>query len=233
MAPERQPWPPDEDAVAVPPGDRQGDGVLPGNVLWAINLVWSIAILVLLLASGLSATLRDWSQRAGRRWFFTLVIYYLLFNIITTVADLPRAIPRVRRSTYGCRTRPSVKWWETHSNRSRSAASSPRWCCGCPCLLLRTSPRRWWLYHRAGADSVHHRRQPRGARLDRAALQQVRTDARQALEARILALADRAGIEGGRVFEVNKSVDTKTLNAYVTGVFSTKRIVLWDTSSRG
>jgi Zn-dependent protease with chaperone function len=51
----------------------------------------------------------------------------------------------------------------------------------------------------------------------------------RALEAKILALADRAGIEGGRVFEVEKSVDTKTLNAYVAGVFNTKRIVLWDT----
>jgi Zn-dependent protease with chaperone function len=52
----------------------------------------------------------------------------------------------------------------------------------------------------------------------------------KALEARILALADRAGIEGGRVFEVDKSVDTKTLNAYVAGLWQTKRIVLWDTA---
>ena len=28
---------------------------------------------------------------------------------------------------------------------------------------------------------------------------------------------------------MNKSVDTKAVNAYVTGVFNTKRIVLWDT----
>jgi len=50
-----------------------------------------------------------------------------------------------------------------------------------------------------------------------------------ALEAEILALADRAGIAGSRVFEVDKSVDTNTVNAYVTGFASTKRIVLWDT----
>jgi len=52
----------------------------------------------------------------------------------------------------------------------------------------------------------------------------------KALEAKILDLADRAGIEGSRVFEVEKSVDTKTLNAYVAGLFNTKRIVLWDTT---
>ena len=49
------------------------------------------------------------------------------------------------------------------------------------------------------------------------------------LERSILALAERAGIEGSRVFEVDKSVDTKAVNAYVTGFFNTKRIVLWDT----
>jgi Zn-dependent protease with chaperone function len=54
----------------------------------------------------------------------------------------------------------------------------------------------------------------------------------KALEAGILGLADRAGIDGGRVFEVNKSEDTKTLNAYVGGLLETKRIVLWDTLLR-
>ena len=51
----------------------------------------------------------------------------------------------------------------------------------------------------------------------------------KALEAQILHLADRAGIEGGRVFEVAKSEDTKAINAYVNGFGATKRIVLWDT----
>lgn len=51
----------------------------------------------------------------------------------------------------------------------------------------------------------------------------------QALEAEILAMARQAGIEADRVFEVNKSEDTETVNAYVTGVGATRRIVLWDT----
>jgi STE24 endopeptidase len=54
----------------------------------------------------------------------------------------------------------------------------------------------------------------------------------KALEGKILELAERAGIEGGRVFDVNKSEDTKTMNAYVGGLLDTKRIVLWDTLLR-
>ena len=51
----------------------------------------------------------------------------------------------------------------------------------------------------------------------------------KALEAEIVALAERSGIRESRVYEVEKSADTKAVNAYVTGFMGTKRIVLWDT----
>jgi STE24 endopeptidase len=98
-----------------------------------------------------------------------------------------------------------------------------------PYLLLARSPKRWWIYATVLSvpflfvgtlikpiwiDPLFNRFGPMK---------------NQALEQKILALAARAGIEGSRVFEVEKSVDTKAVNAYVTGVFATKRIVLWDT----
>src|SRR6185295_18522848 len=98
-----------------------------------------------------------------------------------------------------------------------------------PYLLLRKSPRRWWLYTGfalipfivAGNLVAPIWIAPLFNRFEPMHDKQ--------LEAQILAMADRAGIEGSRVFEVNKSVDTKTVNAYVAGLFNTKRIVLWDT----
>ena len=45
-------------------------------------------------------------------------------------------------------------------------------------------------------------------------------------------LASRAGIEGGRVYQVNKSKQTKTMNAYVTGIGPTNRIVMFDHDGR-
>jgi STE24 endopeptidase len=50
------------------------------------------------------------------------------------------------------------------------------------------------------------------------------------LEAEILALADRADIPAERVFEVDMSKKTNAMNAYVTGIGSNLRIVLWDTT---
>ena len=50
------------------------------------------------------------------------------------------------------------------------------------------------------------------------------------LEAKILSVADQANIPAEHVYEVNKSEETNALNAYVTGIGSNSRIVLWDTT---
>jgi STE24 endopeptidase len=49
------------------------------------------------------------------------------------------------------------------------------------------------------------------------------------LRKELLDEAARAGIEGSRVYQVDKSKQTKTMNAYVTGIGPTTRIVIWDT----
>lgn len=50
------------------------------------------------------------------------------------------------------------------------------------------------------------------------------------LEENILAFAEEANIPAEHVYEVNMSEQTNALNAYVTGVGSNARIVLWDTT---
>ncbi|KAB7705048.1 M48 family metalloprotease [Bacillus aerolatus] len=50
------------------------------------------------------------------------------------------------------------------------------------------------------------------------------------LETKILDLADKAAIPADHVYEVDMSKETNALNAYVTGIGSNARIVLWDTT---
>lgn len=50
------------------------------------------------------------------------------------------------------------------------------------------------------------------------------------LESKILDLAARAGIQADRVYEVAMSAKTNAMNAYVTGIGPSLRIVLWDTT---
>ena len=51
----------------------------------------------------------------------------------------------------------------------------------------------------------------------------------KALETKLVALASKAGIEGADIFQVNGSKQSSKINAYVTGMFGSKRIVLYDT----
>ena len=77
--------------VAVPePSARAVDYYTSGNLLWVAGQAWSLLILVALLATGLSARLRDLANRIGRRWVFSLAIYFILFTIVTSLVDLPR-----------------------------------------------------------------------------------------------------------------------------------------------
>ncbi len=50
------------------------------------------------------------------------------------------------------------------------------------------------------------------------------------LESKILSLATQAHIPAEHVYEVNMAEKTNALNAYVTGIGSNSRIVLWDTT---
>jgi Zn-dependent protease with chaperone function len=98
-----------------------------------------------------------------------------------------------------------------------------------PYLLLRKSPRRWWLWTGLATAPLTALALLVGPIWIAPLFDRFGPMRDQALEARILALAERAGIGATRVYEVNKSEDTKLVNAYVTGIGGTKRIVLWDT----
>ncbi len=202
-----------------------------GNVLWAVETALGLLIPALLLFTRLSARLRDLAQRAGRGWFPTTVLYALLFVLITALLTFPLAFygGYLRQHEYGLSNQSFGRWmseWLKGVAVSGIGLSLVLWI---PYLLLRRSPQRWWLY--AGLATI-----PITILL--LVITPVWVDPifnkfgpleDKALESRILALADRAGIEGSRVYQVDKSVDTKAVNAYVTGIGGTKRIVIWDT----
>jgi STE24 endopeptidase len=224
--------PASDDRVAVPEPTEQARAYhRSGNVLWVLDTAWALVLPALLLWTGLSARMRDWAHTAGRKWFFAVAIYWVLFTVVTTAIDLPRVYYEtfVRQHSYGLSNQTLGKWASDQFAGLGVTLVIGALFLWVPYLLLSKSPRRWWIYTSALAvpfivlivliqpiwiDPLFNRFGP----------MQDKT-----LEAEILALADRAGIEGGRVFEVAKSEDTKALNAYVNGFGSTKRIVLWDT----
>jgi len=202
-----------------------------GNVLWWISLERQMVILCLFLFTGLSAWIRHLAGRIGRKWFFTFAIYFLLFSIIDYLLYFPLGYFQgfIRPHSYGLSDQAFSKWLSNSLKGLLVSLVISVLFLWIPYSLMNKSPKRWWLYTGALAVPVIFFM----VFIEPIWVEPLFNDfgemKNKQLEAKILALADRAGIEGARVFEVNKSTDTKTVNAYVTGVGSTKRIVLWDT----
>jgi STE24 endopeptidase len=199
--------------------------------LWTVDVAVSLIIPALILFTGASARVRKIAYRIGRRWLPALVVYAVLFVTVYAVITAPLSYYEefVRQHAYGLSNQTLGKWLSDSLKGLAVSALGLALVLWIPYALLRRSPRRWWLY--AGLASA-----PISALVlvispiwidplfNRYEKMQDST-----LEHRILDVAARAGISGSRVYQVQKSVDTKTVNAYVTGLGSTKRIVLWDT----
>jgi Zn-dependent protease with chaperone function len=232
MAQSAAPPAPSHERVAVPEPSAQALAYRrSGNLLWVLNTVWSLLVPAAMLWTGFSARMRDWSARIGRKWFFIVAIYWVIFTLVSTVVDLPRVYYEqfVRQHAYGLSNQTFGKFASDQVASLGVTLVIGALVLWVPYLLLARSPRRWWLYTTMAAvpfiilvqlitpiwiDPLFNKFGPMQDK---------------ALEADILQLASRSGIEGGRVYEVAKSVDTKALNAYVNGFGGTQRIVLWDT----
>jgi Zn-dependent protease with chaperone function len=203
-----------------------------GNVIWAVDQVLGILLPALLLFTGWSARLRTFASSVARGHFYpTLVVYLVLLALLLFVVQLPLTVyvGYVREHAYGLSSQRFSKFATDQLKGLAVGLVIGALVIWVPYLLLARSPTRWWLWTGALA-------------LPFFALVLLITPVYiaplfnkfgpmhdKALEGQVLAVAAQAGVEGARVFEVNKSVDTEKVNAYVTGVGNTKRIVLWDT----
>jgi len=202
-----------------------------GNALWVVGTLLGLAIPWLVLVTGLSARMRSEALLLRKRWTGVVALYVGMYSLLSWLVERPLAwyAGFVRPHAYGLSNQ-SLGKWLTDSLIDLGVSTG----LGIALALMlyawiRRSPRRWWLgvtaclvpflfvvffVHPLWIAPLYN---------DFGPMQDA------ALEEKILALAERSGIEGGSVFEVAKSVDTKTVNAYVTGFLASKRIVLWDT----
>src|SRR2546423_6728034 len=222
----------DSGPVPVPkPSEKAIRYYRSGNVLWCTRACWELFVPALILFSGLSARLRDFAERTGRKWVFIVAIYIVAFMAAQYLMEFPLNCYQgfFRQRAYGLSNQSFGHWLGNSLKRLAVNTTGLAAFLWIPYLLMRNSPRRWWFYSWIATtvatvlvvfitplwvDPLFNHFGPLK---------------NKALEADILALAKRAGIEGSRVYEVDKSAETTAVNAYVTGFMGTKRIVLWDT----
>lgn len=225
--------PRDGGLVEVPaPSERALRYYRSGNVIWGVEQLLAIALPLVLLLTGLSAWLRTVASRIAHGHFYpTLVVYLVLLSLLLFVVELPLSyyVGYAREHAYGLSSQRFGKWLGDSLKGLGIGVVVGALVLWVPYWLLGRSPQRWWLWTGMLALPFYLLTLLVVPLWIAPLFNKFGPMKDKALEAMVLDTARRAGVEGARVFEVDKSVDTKKVNAYVTGVAGTKRIVLWDT----
>jgi STE24 endopeptidase len=200
------------------------------DTLYFAGIAYSAAVLVLLLFSGLSRRIRDLAARGTKKPFVMAMIYIAIFTVAVALLEFPLSyysgfmVPHQFNLTDQ-----SFVSWMGDQLKGLGVGILMGAPLGALALLGIRSVRRWWFALWLGSlpimllmiviqpivlDPIFNKFEP---------LED------QQLRQKLVDLASRAGIEGGRVYQVNKSKQTTTMNAYVNGIGPTNRIVMWDT----
>jgi Zn-dependent protease with chaperone function len=203
--------------------------------LYFVSYFLSFAVLLLLLRLGVAARFRDFAERiTGRRWLQAFVFVPLLF-LSCDICDLP---VRLYWHSLSLRYEQSVQHWGSWFwDWTKEELVGTFFALVLVLILfavIRRSPRRWWLYFWIAAlpillgiifinplviDPLFNKFEP----LDKEHPQLV--DAIQKLT-----LNAGVPIPRDRIFLMRASEKSNELNAYVTGVGASKRVVVWDTT---
>jgi Zn-dependent protease with chaperone function len=205
------------------------------NIMDIVSSLWGLAVLWVLLASRGAAGLGAWAERvAGRRWLQGLVFFAALIAVLT-VANLPLDVfGHIVSRNYGI----SVQGWGSWLGDEVKALGLTL-ILGAPVLLLfnwivRRWPRRYWLgawvatlpllvlsiFVSPLLEPIFDKFEPL-------------SKDHPALVNELEKVAARTGtnIPPDRMFLMIASTKTNGLNAYVSGMGATKRIVVWDTTA--
>jgi len=208
---------------------------LMNGTLYFVTAGWSLVVLYLMLRTRFGARLGDWAERASRFRVVQAVVVMSLFVLVLELTQLPFDAYEHRISLqYGLSVQHWGSWfwdWVKVLLMGFVLASLIGWLLY---AVMRRSPRRWWFYFWVAMiptvvfvlfvepvwiDPLFNKFEPLA-------------DQHCDLVAQLERVVQRADMEipPQRMFEMKASEKTTELNAYVTGLGATKRVVVWDTT---
>lgn len=224
-------------AYTLPP-DVSRKAHLLGQIGFAgrfIGFFYSIIVLAIFLKWKLAPKFRDWAEHSTSNSFFQAAIFAPLCLVSLDVLRIPFDIVFeyvLRKFGISVQTWASWLWdWTKGEILTGLLGIVLIWILY---VVIRRSPRRWWLYfwiismpivvflvflQPLVVDPMFHKFEPL-AQKD------------PALTVALEKMVQRAGqaIPPERMFWMGASEKTTGLNAYVTGLGASKRIVVWDTT---
>src|SRR3984893_590922 len=220
--------PPDKEARAIAYAHSRHE-------LYFLDFFFTAVGLILLIQLGVGPRLRDWAGRISRRRFLQAVIFAGVFFILLGLLSLPAAAgSHWLARYYGQSVQGWTAWfWDSIKGGMVGLilAIVLTWLFY---GLVRRSPRRWWFYAWLGAlpiliflvfveplvlEPLFFRFTP---------LASTDPQLADALE-RVVQHAGQ-NIPEDRMYLMNASSKLNALNAYVTGIGASERVVVWDTT---
>ena len=203
-------------------------------VLDFVEPVLGVLLLAVFLFSGFSARLRDIARNLGHRRYVQVLVYFALFSAVVFLLSLPLDWYRsfALEHQYGLSNETFLSWF----GDSAKALGFQIVVFGVIPILalayraLERRPRTWWLWISGGAVPLILCTVFLTPLVYDPAFNKFAPLPDTPLKREILALAERAGVKARDVYVVDKSAQTKKVNAYVTGFGSSQRVVLWDTT---
>jgi len=203
--------------------------------LYFIRVAWGFLVLALILRWRLGARFRDWAERAGRSRLVQAIVFAPLLLLTLDALELPAGMySHWLARKYEQSIEPWGAWFQDWAKSEGLGILLGTFLIWMLYGLIRRSPRRWWFYSWLASlpiivfllfispvliDPLFFRYEPLAARQPQ-------------LAAQIETVVQRAGmhIPPDHLFEMKASQKLKTLNAYVTGIGASKRVVVWDTT---
>jgi Zn-dependent protease with chaperone function len=203
--------------------------------LYALNLVYGLVVLLLILRWKIAPKYRDVAERASSKRFLQLLIFAPLLILTIDSLSLPTGVyDNWIQRAYGLSVQSWGSWfWDWTKGEFLSVLLAILFV-GILYSVIRKSPTRWWFYfwlvslpiglmlvflQPLVVDPMFHKFEP---------LQQKDP----ALTAELEKMVQKAGenIPPERMFWMGAGEKTTALNAYVTGFGPSKRMVVWDTT---
>jgi len=217
-------------SVPAAAGERSDDYFEGGYWLLLWNFILSSAIYLLLLATGLSARLRDLGERVTRSKNVHVLVYAGLFILIMTVLSFPLTVYQgfVREHQYGLATQTFGAWMGDQLKALILALVLGGLFIVVLYGVLRKAPRSWWIW----GSAVTLAFVVFGALIAPvyiAPLFNRYTELQDpTVAAPILSMARANGIPVSEVYVMDASRQTTRISANVSGFLGTERITLND-----
>lgn len=199
--------------------------------VWAIRLIFQFLVPFLLLTTNLSQKISLFSSR-GRGLFKSGILYGVIYFTIVFLINIPinYYASFYLGHKYGLSNQTFLRWIELNIKGFLINNLIIVLFLWLPYFLMIKSPRTWWL--QIGVLMIP-------IMLFMVFISPLVIDPMfntytsiedERLGQEISKLLEKAGISDASIYRVDKSKDTKTMNAYMTGIGKSKRIVLWDTT---